>query len=50
MILSPVPSWLPFLCQPADWLIARILAILLITVIVVLMANAKTVKGGENIG
>ena len=50
MILSLTPSWLPSLCQPADWLVARILVILLVTVIVALMANAETEKGGDNIG
>jgi hypothetical protein len=46
MILSPVPSWLPSLCQPADWLVAKILAILLIVGIVYL-AFANNAKGGE---
>lgn len=29
--LSPPPSWLPSLVQPADWFVVRILGILLIT-------------------
>lgn len=50
MILPPVPSWLPGLCQPADWLVAKIWVILLFTVIVVLIANVRSMKGGDHIG
>jgi hypothetical protein len=50
MILSPAPYWLPSLCQPADWLVAKILVILLIVGIASLIADTRFTKGGDHIG
>jgi len=46
LLLSPLPSWLPAAVTPADWLVVRILAILVIIILVIL----TTAKGrGSNV-
>jgi len=47
MTLSLAPSWLPSLTQPADWLIANILGILVVIGLCALYAIPD--KGGEKI-
>ncbi len=45
--LSPAPSWLPSLTQPADWFVAKVLVILLVVGIFTLMAGVGSTKGGD---
>lgn len=50
IFLTKPPAWLPSLVQPADWLIIKILAILVVTSLVAAFYNiTKGVKNGKSV-
>lgn len=48
LTLSPPPSWLPSLVQPADWFVVKLSGIFILCAIVVLLtSNIQYPKGGD---